>query len=190
MIALTFLNGNSYTFLLQTAEKHQKISNKHALQENVQLLQELQVSQQDSKAMARQLDSAHSELRDLQAKYKILEARTRGAAPTLNSDGVQDWGGSYDAEDYSAPRGAVSIGSGRVAPSRPSSAYPATNSRPGSAAAGPHVASSLRSSWAAAGSSPSSRPGSAVAVGRPGSAVGAGRPSSAAYRCEMSISLE
>ena len=167
---------------LQTVEKRQKNTNKHALHENVQLLQELQVSQQDGKATARQLESVQAELRDLKAKYKSLEARTRGGANPLSQskEGSHAWGGAEAAESYSSPRGAVSL-AGRVPPSRPSSAYPAA-----------HAANVMRSSWSAAGSSPGSRPGSAVTAGRQGSAVVGGRPGSAvaaasrptsAYRC-------
>ena len=151
---------------LQAAEKHQKSVNRISLHENVQLLQELQVSQQDSRAATRQLEAVQSELRDLQTRYKILESRARGAAGgALAGESSGAW---TDVEGGlpTTPRGSVSM-AGRVAPSHPSSAYPA---------ASPQPTSNLRSSWAASGTSPSSRPTSAVAV------ASSSRPASASYR--------
>lgn len=151
--------------MFQVTEKQQKGSRRLALNDNVQLLQELQVAQQDGKATARQLEAVQAELRDMQTRYKILEARVKGA-PAESSSLFR--GGEADV-GASSPRGSVSM-AGRVVPSRPSSAYP------GSATA----ASGTRSSWSAAPAG--SRPTSAAAPTGGGSGASARPSSSSSYR--------
>lgn len=148
---------------LQATEKQQKSVHRVALNENVQLLQELQVSQQDSRAASRQLEAVQAELRDLQTKYKILEARSRGQQGGGLAGEPSGWSDADGGVSPSTPRGSVSL-AGRVPPSRPTSAYPSAQSP-----------STMRSSWAAAGAASSSRPASAA--GRPASA------SASSYRC-------
>ena len=155
---------------LQVTEKQQKGSRRLALNDNVQLLQELQVTQQDSKTTTRQLEAVQAELRDMQTRYKILEARVKGMPAEAGFGGIEADVGT------SSPRGSVSM-AGRVAPSRPSSAYPA----------GSPAASGTRASWSAGPSG--SRPASASAPSGGGSGAFARPSSSSSYRCDRDSAM-
>lgn len=161
------LRGAVLEHRLRKSEAQGKLSQRLATHDNMQLLQELQVGAQDTRELSRQVEAAQTELRDLHTKYRILEARARGDS-TQQPPRSASAGGAADAGEAGASEGSTEGGggggdgrgqyglafsmAGRVAPSRPVSAYP------------------VNRSWAPGGST--SRPGSAVptardATGRP-----------------------
>jgi hypothetical protein len=168
------LRSSVLEYRLKEQEKRGRVNHREDQHQNVQLLRELQVLEQGSKAKARQIEDVQAELRELQTRYRLLELRSKGGLDPLLSEARDELGSSLTKDSTFSM-------AGRVAPSRPASGYvpqsSASNrvmaSRPASAVSprGSGTASpSPASAYRAAGSSPPGGPGN-LARGSPARVV-------------------
>ncbi|EFJ40424.1 hypothetical protein VOLCADRAFT_99792 [Volvox carteri f. nagariensis] len=141
---------------LDQETRTQRATQRLTLNQNSQLLRELQVAQQDNRALRDRVDAAFVALREMQHRYAMLERRAgiksgsrAGDEDLLDGSGGGGGGGGEDVDTPERANAAAASGggggggvaslSGRVPPSRPGTAVAATGRRtPLSAGGGLH----------------------------------------------------